>query len=100
VEFLEGQDRVDGLTIARIVQGLIGTLYSREVFWGCSMVEAWDILYLGHFEVGTLGLESFRSWDVLELGRFTVGNLCIGTFCIWDVFRLGRFVLECFVGVP
>jgi hypothetical protein len=49
VEFLEGQDRVDGLTIARIIQGLIGTFYSREVF-GVGMFYGWG---LGHFVFGT-----------------------------------------------
>jgi hypothetical protein len=53
----------------------------------------WDVLGTGHFE----------AWDVLRLGRFGVGTfvawtfwgldvLRLGMFCIWDVLELGRFV--------
>jgi hypothetical protein len=42
VEFLEGQDKVGGLTIARIVQGFVGTFYNWEVF-RVGMFYGWDI---------------------------------------------------------
>ncbi len=66
--------------------------------------EAWDILKLGCFGVGTFwglgrfGVGSFLGWVVLGLGHFEA----------WDVLELGchgvgtfwSFVLGCFVGAP
>ncbi len=93
----------------------IYAIFSTE---GLGRFEAWDVLQLRPFGVGTfwglghfgpwdvLWLGTFWGWDVLELGRFgawdvlRLGCSGVGTFYRWDLMQWDLLQLGRFVGAP